>query len=619
MSRTVVACIAAVVFAVIGFVVVDAVVQNAKEPKETDPQSKLFNGQTRGVFTPTLKMWWDPISIGYLRDSLDSDSFSNIRPSDYVGAAECRKCHQSEFDQWSRHTHATADAKANADAIVGEFSDDASISYMGGEARFVRVDGEYHMRLSRDGETRSYRVTRTIGSRILQYYVGKQIDGPGMIEFKDQKFEFVLPFGYWISQQKWFPVTHVEIETVDAGRLDPYSQLNKSDRFRYDSSCSHCHTSFAIGDAMLVSGLTAAKFPHAAHVELPKYLDEVHSMWDSSRHPAEMSLTDYVTLASRFKKLESKDCAVAFGVDCEGCHLGGKDHAEQRLKSMRYIPCGSMVHIEASSDAVFGRTRANLDWMCSRCHIGQKLLYAAGMSKEHSAEFTDLLEGACKSQMTCMHCHDPHQPMGEAWSKKPLQGDTLCLQCHQKQFPDSAAIEDHTHHPHTSAGSRCMNCHMPKITEGLEGLVRTHTIFSPTNRQMIEKNEPNACNLCHVDKPIDWTMKFLDEWYNTKIDDSKFFLYYPFRAGPTAKGWLKHSDQAVRLVGAESLIQQRADWAIADLVEMLDDDFMINRQFTSRGLQDFLGVKLKDYGYEFYMQSEERRQPIDRIRKALVK
>ena len=140
-----------------------------------------------------------------------------------------------------------------------------------------------------------------------------------------------------------------------------------------------------------------------------------------------------------------------------------------------------------------------------------------------------------------------------------------------------------------------------------------------TDDRMFISGGPNACNLCHVDKPIDWTLKFLDEWYNTKIDDSKFFLHYAFRAGPTAKGWLKHSDQAVRLVGAESLIQQRADWAIADLVEMLDDDFMINRQFTSRGLQDFLGVKLKDYGYEFYMQSEQRRQPIERIRKALLK
>jgi len=40
-----------------------------------------------------------------------------------------------------------------------------------------------------------------------------------------------------------------------------------------------------------------------------------------------------------------------------------------------------------------------------------------------------------------------------------------------------------------------MNCHMPKINEGINSLVRTHTIFSPTNPAMIEANRPNACNL----------------------------------------------------------------------------------------------------------------------------
>ena len=43
-----------------------------------------------------------------------------------------------------------------------------------------------------------------------------------------------------------------------------------------------------------------------------------------------------------------------------------------------------------------------------------------------------------------------------------------------------------------------MNCHMPRINEGLQEVVRTHTIFSPTNSAMIESNQMNACNQCHV-------------------------------------------------------------------------------------------------------------------------
>ena len=52
---------------------------------------------------------------------------------------------------------------------------------------------------------------------------------------------------------------------------------------------------------------------------------------------------------------------------------------------------------------------------------------------------------------------------------------------------------------------------------------------------------------------------------------------------------------------------------------MLDDQFLLNRQFTRMGLESMLNVKLKDYGYEFYMTGNERRQPLEKIRAALVK
>ena len=160
-----------------------------------------------------------------------------------------------------------------------------------------------------------------------------------------------------------------------------------------------------------------------------------------------------------------------------------------------------------------------------------------------------------------------------------------------------------------------MNCHMPRINEGLQDMVRTHTIFSPTEPRMIEANQPNACNQCHVDKGIDWTLGYLEDWYGAGgYDQNRIAINYPERAKPAALGWLKSSHSGTRLVGSDSLTRAKANWALPELIGMLDDDHLINRQFTARGLEKMLGKNLRDLGYRFYMFEEEREEPLRRIR-----
>ena len=60
---------------------------------------------------------------------------------------------------------------------------------------------------------------------------------------------------------------------------------------------------------------------------------------------------------------------------------------------------------------------------------------------------------------------------------------------------------------------------MSRINEGLQDVVRTHMICSPTQPGMIEANHPNACNLCHLDKPIDWTIEKLRAWYDFEFSE----------------------------------------------------------------------------------------------------
>ena len=175
-----------------------------------------------------------------------------------------------------------------------------------------------------------------------------------------------------------------------------------------------------------------------------------------------------------------------------------------------------------------------------------------------------------------------------------------------------------------------MNCHMPRINEGMGDLVRTHMIFSPTNVKMIEANQPNACNMCHVDKSIDWTLGHLAEWYRLRPRDSQqqhgaaagysdevISRNYPSRVESAAVGWLSSSHSATRLVAADVLLKAKARWALPQVIGALDDPYFVNRLFTLQRLEDYLAIYPQRYGYEPHMTALERVDPIRRVHEAV--
>ena len=165
-----------------------------------------------------------------------------------------------------------------------------------------------------------------------------------------------------------------------------------------------------------------------------------------------------------------------------------------------------------------------------------------------------------------------------------------------------------------------MDCHMPRINEGLQDMVRTHTIFSPTNASMIEANQANACNMCHVDKSIDWTLEYLKSWYGKTYAEQKMAASYhsDYRSGPATVGWLHQWHAPTQMVAADALLRAKAIWALPELILMLDNEHMLNRQFALIGIERMLDIQLSDYGYRFYMLPQERRLPLERIWTDLV-
>src|SRR5262249_19881210 len=117
--------------------------------------------------------------------------------------------------------HRLINVPASAQTVRGDFSG-ATLSYRGGKAVFQRDADGYLMRLERDGLTRKYRVTQTIGSRFFQYYVGRQLEGPEPPQHHFFHKDHVLPFGWWLQEKEWIPTVHIGPEKPDDERPDPF-------------------------------------------------------------------------------------------------------------------------------------------------------------------------------------------------------------------------------------------------------------------------------------------------------------------------------------------------------------------------------------------------------------
>jgi predicted CXXCH cytochrome family protein len=578
--------------------------------------------EIRSNVVEQLGLWWEQVPEAVQARGFRTGGNSNIHPDDYVGPESCRKCHPKNHRDWSNHPHRRMNGLATSENVMGDFSGGAHIDYFGGTATFEQEDKQFFMRLARGDNRLNYEVTQTIGSRFYQYYVGKLLNATEKLDEFYYREDHVLPFGYWLERQEWVPVVHVTRELPDGQRLDPFRPVSDEaiSKQSYSTQCNYCHTTFPLGDMFIRHpSLIGRHAPVKLHWSISSYLSSAHDdLWDSSRDPAALSNQKFAEMMDTIVEFDAPEQAVTLGVSCEACHLGSREHAQNPQRLPEFFPRSPHLHVEAQESGFdFSRNAANVNWACGRCHAGNRPQFAAGMSTWNSTEYTDATRGSCYSKLKCVDCHSPHKAIGQEWALSPDQNDRLCLKCHEKFEPVEQLVA-HTHHPAGSSGAHCMNCHMPRINEGLQDVVRTHMIYSPTNREMIEANHPNACNQCHVKESIEWTQKYLNDWYGAEYDPDVVAQNYSDSQDSVVLGWLKSGNESVRLIAADCLARTDSRWALPQLIEALDDPYLLNRQFVLKHLESMLGIRLDKYGYRFFMGPAERRAPLQEIRRALL-
>jgi predicted CXXCH cytochrome family protein len=116
--------------------------------------------------------------------------------------------------------------------------------------------------------------------------------------------------------------------------------------------------------------------------------------------------------------------------------------------------------------------------------------------------------------ITCQDCHDVHGTKNYAQLRKPV--NEICLDCHgpgSRNGPRETTLAEHTHHKDGSAGSSCVECHMPKIEAEIPGVfVRAHTFGFITPAMTDKYKIPNPCTSCHMDKSMTWAADAMRHW-----------------------------------------------------------------------------------------------------------
>ena len=484
---------------------------------------------------------------------------SNVTRADYVGPSACADCHPGEHARWAASLHAAMNATAGAPgAVVGDFAN-ATLAYGDGTVTFARDGAAYTMTTRRGARTTRYRVTRTIGRRGLQEYVGVADDAAGADEVR-------LPFAWWPRRAGWYPQAYFDPWLGAEQPADAFEPVTEP----WAERCPWCHSTYPFDVRVARS---------AGPLHLGHGLEEFFTPAGGAHATASPRLP--------------VDEQVTTGISCESCHLGGRAHVAGL--PIHLVPRGAAVTRvataplppEATAFADERRDARVVDRTCAQCHSGPSPRYPDGGATRNSSEALDLAASPCTG-IRCTDCHEPHRGAPGAGTDDSARAIAACVGCH-REFASPVTVATHT--AHAPASVTCLDCHMPRQVLGIDHFVRTHRISSPSDPAMLSASLPNACNLCHLDRPLAWTLDQLAATWNVHpvaplagvADDT-----------PVGEEWLANSEAFMRVLAAAAYARSPtlAHDALPRLVAQLADPIAYARTWALFAVEDVLGRRV---------------------------
>ncbi len=427
--------------------------------------------------------------------------YHKIPEASYVGAKDCKGCHEKEFADWMQSDHHKAMLPATAENVLGDFSG-VEFDHYGEKSRFYKKGEEFWVNTEGpEGEQVDYKIDYTFGHYPLQQY---------LIKFPGGRYQALQVC--WDSRpkeeggQRWYHL--YPDEPIPSTDILHWTRRH----FNWNYMCADCHSTDlqknfdpekneynTTWSEMNVS-CEACHGPGSEHLK-----------WAAAEAGGEGTGADgdAIDTSGVSDYLKSKGLVVTLKEPTEG---GWALNPETRQPE-RTEPLKSNVQVDT----------------CARCHAHRQLLapnFEAGQSfhdthtpsvlsdqlYHHDGQIDEevyVYGSFVQSKMyhkgvRCTDCHNPHS------MKLVATGNALCLQCH-----DAGKYNAETHHFHdlASTGAQCVECHMPTKNFMVVDARRDHSLRVPRPDLAKKTNSPDACTNCHQDKDVDWAAEAFTKWW----------------------------------------------------------------------------------------------------------
>ncbi|MBB4842571.1 Tfp pilus assembly protein PilF [Paucibacter oligotrophus] len=398
--------------------------------------------------------------------------------ADYVDNQQCLGCHAQQAELWRQSHHAKAMAEATPASVRGDFKD-RSFSHQGITSRFFRRDGKYMVRTDGpDGRMADFEIKYSFGFEPLQQY---------LIELPGGRLQ-ALQIAWDTRQQRWFQLQPQE--KTPAGDV-----LHWTGRYQTaNTMCIGCHTTNYVKNYDAASDRFASRWSESnVSCQACHGPGRQHIEWAGKPQQAGVAAPPGLGFRMDLRKAG----AAQNGELCMACHARRSELDAQPLPGQ---PLLDQVQPSLLSAGLYHPDGQQLDEVFVYGSYRQSKMYQRGVS--------------------CTHCHSAHS------GKPKLAGNALCLQCHapasQASTPGFASAagdyERPAHHFHKpgSAGAQCVACHMPAKTYMQIQARPDHSLRIPRPDLSLKLGTPNACNQCHQDKPAQWALERIEQWYGKK-------------------------------------------------------------------------------------------------------
>lgn len=397
-----------------------------------------------------------------------SPTVQPLDPARLARSSECLECHREAHESWSGSHHALAHRNTgtpmDAEAFAGHTAThgEASWHFTGGAGK----------------PAIAWQDPRAEGAAPIEEHPPMAIGHTPLVQYLlaagDGRYQ--VPDMAWDPAEKeWFSIYGDEARAPDEWGHWSNRGMN------WNSQCAYCH----------FTGLEKNYDPatdtyETAWVEQGVGCAQCHGESPHSSDPAGC-------LVDRSKKFTKQQWTES----CATCHARREEFDEK-----------------------FAPGRSFHDHYSLALPDQPGLWYPDGQQLDEVYKFTSLLLSRMGHQgIGCTDCHDSHAAEPK-FGDATLRANTLCMSCHAGGTEGATVIDvaSHTRHPAGTAGSSCVDCHMPKRSYMGRDPRSDHRFPRPDPLLTKELGTPNACNDCHADQGLDWQIEKTHEWYGADMN-----------------------------------------------------------------------------------------------------